>query len=507
MHASHSNPSIETGRPWWAGWRVVALFLVALTSARVLVLAFSGLDLHGDEAQYWTWSLDLDFGYYSKPPMIAWAIRIATELCGQGAACVRLPSPLIHLATAGMLGLLAHRLYDMRVALWTAVTYATLPAVSFSSGIVSTDVPLLFFWSVALYAVTRLSAERTYGWAVLLGVAIGLGLLSKYAMMYFILCGVLYAALRPEARWLLTSRHVLLAIGIAGLILVPNILWNASMGWPTMGHTADNANWSAASLHFGKMAEFFGAQFGVFGPILFGALIWRVLIARSGWSDADRMLAFFSVPILTLIVVQALISRAHANWAATAYVAATPLVVAWLAGRQSGVPGATQSASWLKASLGVHLALAALYMLIVLIPGPLVSALGRDPFAKLHGWETLAQRVEDTLHKQGSTVLLLDHRMTFASMAHRFHSKPITLRMWDYDGYPSSHYELLQPFDAAAAQKGPVVLMIRHDRPRGIAEEFETVTPLGTVARPDAAGGEKEYRLFRLDGYRGKGAS
>lgn len=497
MHATQGNIPTRTALTW-TGWPGLALCLVALTAARVLVLAFSGLDLHGDEAQYWTWSLDLDFGYYSKPPMIAWVILAATELCGNGAACVRLPSPLIHLATAFVLGVTAQRLYDRRVGMWTAVVYATLPAVSFSSGIISTDVPLLFFWSVALYALVRLDAERSWRWAVLLGVAFGLGLLSKYAMAYFALCAILYGALRAEARWLLTSWHTLAALGIGALILSPNIFWNASMGWPTLGHTADNAHWSVAAFHFGNMAEFLGAQFGVFGPILFGALLWRVAQPGSGWSHADRTLGFFSVPIIGLIVVQALISRAHANWAATAYIAATPLVVAWLAGPPRVV--------WLKASTGLHVAVAALYMFLVLVPGPAIWALGRDPFARLHGWGALAHRVQAVLKEQGGTVLLLDHRQSFASMAHELYGTPITLQMWDYDGHPGNQYELMNPFNAVAAGNGPVVLMLRANAAGRIAKRFDSAVPLGIAKRPDRAGSGTDYFLFRLEGYRGKAA-
>ena len=32
------------------------------------------LDLSEDEAHYWLWSEHLDYGYYSKPPGIAWVI-------------------------------------------------------------------------------------------------------------------------------------------------------------------------------------------------------------------------------------------------------------------------------------------------------------------------------------------------------------------------------------------------------------------------------------------------
>ena len=494
----HSTLSEHAGRPLslTSPWTVAGLFLIALTGARVAVLFLSDLDLHGDEAQYWTWSLDLDFGYYSKPPMIAWVIRAATELCGQGAACVRLPSPLIHLGTALVLGALARRLYDDRTAVWTAVTFATLPAVSFSSGIISTDVPLLFFWAVALYALTALLAERSAKWAVLLGVAMGLGVMSKYAMVYFLVCAIAYCAVRRDARWLLTSRHAVVALVIAAILFVPNLVWNAQTGWATMGHTADNAHWSGLTLHWDKLGDFLAAQFGVFGPILFAALLLRLVLDRGNWKEADRRLAFFCYPIVALIVIQALLSRAHANWAATAYCAATPLVVAWLV-RRGNV--------WMKGSLALHVVTAAALYLAVLLPATTASALGRDPLAKLRGWDALAADVERRLADEGAAILLFDHRMTYTSLAHKLHGKKIAFYMWNYDDSIDNHFELTRGFDPSAAADRPVVFVRRYDDAKGVAEEFESVRRLAPARRVDEAGGATTYYLFRLDRFRGGG--
>ena len=58
-----------------AGWTIVLVVgLAALLGLRLVALTLNGTNLFFDEAQYWTWSQDLDFGYYSKPPLIAWII-------------------------------------------------------------------------------------------------------------------------------------------------------------------------------------------------------------------------------------------------------------------------------------------------------------------------------------------------------------------------------------------------------------------------------------------------
>ena len=57
-------------------WFARTLILVAaVTAARLTLLAFNRTDLFVDESQYWLWGQNLDFGYYSKPPLIGWVIR------------------------------------------------------------------------------------------------------------------------------------------------------------------------------------------------------------------------------------------------------------------------------------------------------------------------------------------------------------------------------------------------------------------------------------------------
>ena len=103
---------------------------------------------------------DLAFGYFSKPPLIAWTIRAATEVCGESEACIRATAPILYAVTSAVIYFCARALYGNRVALASAVVFATLPGVSFSAGQISTDVPLLLFWTLALLAWTRLARDR-----------------------------------------------------------------------------------------------------------------------------------------------------------------------------------------------------------------------------------------------------------------------------------------------------------------------------------------------------------
>ncbi len=184
--------------------------LVAVTVVRLIGLVYSQVDLFFDESQYWAWSRELAFGYFSKPPLLSWVIAGAEAVCGSSEACIRAPSPVFYLATSLVSYAIARALYDESVAFWSALLLAFGTGVAFSSRIISTDVPLLFFWAVALLAWIRLlqgaagawgtMGRGAMGWSMLGGAALGLGLLSKYAMAYFLLCAVVHLAVSPAAR-------------------------------------------------------------------------------------------------------------------------------------------------------------------------------------------------------------------------------------------------------------------------------------------------------------------
>src|ERR1700740_2313289 len=110
--------------------------VLAITGLRLLWLALQPADLYPDEAQYWFWAQHPAFGYYSKPPLVAWLIALTTGLFGDGEFAVRLSAPLLHAGTAIFVYAIRARLHDSRVGLWSALAYASLPGASVSGFII-----------------------------------------------------------------------------------------------------------------------------------------------------------------------------------------------------------------------------------------------------------------------------------------------------------------------------------------------------------------------------------
>lgn len=479
-------------------WFLGALLL--LTAFRVVSLAFNGTDLHTDEAQYWAWSQELAFGYYSKPPLLAWLIAGATSVCGDSEYCVRLPASLVHAATSVLVYLTAAALYDRRVAFWAGLSFATLPGVSMSAFVISTDVPLLFFWALALLAFVRLVQGGSGGvWSIVLGVALGLGLNSKYAMAYFFLSIAAAWVFVPQVRVGFKWWHGVIALAIAVALIIPNMQWNAAHQFATLTHLSENARWKGPAIKPHKALGFLGTQFGVFGPILFGVLlvaIYRLFRQRERLIEADRLMLAFALPVLAVVTLQALISHAYSNWAATAYVSAAIGVVA--------VMLREDAYAWLKGSLAIGLAIVVGGALAFAAAGHYALPNGYDPMARMLGKREQAAAVQDQIDAAKAAgvpfrAVISDHRSLTTSFLYYGRDFGVPLLAWR-EGKPRNHFELMRPYTGG---NEPVLLVSFFDKPEKVTSKFASVTLIAQGTVPAGNYFTRNLSFFRLEGYKG----
>jgi 4-amino-4-deoxy-L-arabinose transferase-like glycosyltransferase len=317
-----------------AAWQWAVAITAAVTLARLAAMRLSPLQLYADEAQYWLWSRHLAFGYFTKPPLIAWLIRLTT-LGGDAEPFVRLSSPLLHGATSLLIYRAAQRLYEPATALFATLVYLMMPAVQLGAFVTSTDTPLVACLSAALWAYVALqrSAGRGRLWAAAaFGAAMGLAFLSKYAALYALIGVAAHLALSRSARRAWTPAAALLAAIVFVLLVAPNIAWNLANGLDSFRHVAADARWGERPGGWAPGLGFLGGQFGVFGPAPFAILtIGAVWLAwRRKLTPEDRLLLAWTLPALILVTLQAFVAGAKANWAAAAYAPGSILVGAWM---------------------------------------------------------------------------------------------------------------------------------------------------------------------------------
>ena len=470
----------------------LAAFLLALLAARLIANALALTNLDFDEAQYWTWSRELDFGYFSKPPMLPWLIRGTTALCGNGEACIRSFPPVLLTIATWFVFLTGRALYGARVGFWSAIVFDTLPLIAFVAASVTTDAPLLLFWSSALCLWTMLLERKNMALAASLGLTIGAGLLAKYAMIYFPLCMACQAMFSAEARETLRARRTLVIVLIVLVVIAPNLYWNYAHGFVSFQHTAyGSAGWGH---HVGHFWQFLLSQFGVYGPVLFFMLLW--ITALSIRDRTDRcvvMLLAFSLPILILLTVQALNSRTHANWTAPAAPAASILVTAWLLERRRHI------LFWATVATN---ALATAAMLI----GPALPAgvfpAEFNPFARKTGWQDVAASVRQRFVKDGYRALAVDDRDLAAELLYYLRDSKVSLFVIRNSDVPTNHFEMTRPYRAGAPE--PVLFASLRGESRAAIDQFDSATFLGSETIPGGGPKGRTLRFYSLSDFVGK---
>jgi 4-amino-4-deoxy-L-arabinose transferase-like glycosyltransferase len=485
--------------------RLVRAVLAAgagLVVLRVATLIVDPNSLYADETQYWLWAQTPDWGYFSKPPLIAWIIALTTGVFGDADWAVRLSAPFLHAATATFLGLTAARLFGVRAGAVAGLLWMTMPAVWLSSAIISTDAVLLTGWSAGLYALARLREGPDWRFAVLLGVAAGWAFLAKYAAIYFLLGTALAIVVDAPARRALVSLQGLAGGAIFLALISGNLLWNAANDFATVSHTAANANWGASLFNPDEALTFVIDQFGVFGPITFAALIAALVGAFKGLTldfSAARprlMLALYTAPALLIVAFQAFISRAHANWAASAYAAGAILVAIWF--REGG--------RWRRAALGVSLvvhACAGLALMALAASTPLSDAAGAglaNAFKRVREWPATAEAVSRVAEEAEVAAIAYDNRNDFHQMQRYGPADGPELFMWMRYAGAHNFAEATWPLPEGYDQR----VLVVSERPEEVAlieGDFDQIEPAGEIVIPLGGGRERRYQLFLAQGY------
>jgi hypothetical protein len=308
------------------------------------------------------------------------------------------------------------------------------------------------------------------------------------------LCIACHAIVSREARDALRGGRGIMAVVMALALFSPNIIWNAQHDFPTAKHTGVNIGWQYPYIHPLRLIEYVGVQFGVFGPILLVVLVgaaWREI--RESRDQNKIFLLSFSLPVLGLLLAQALLSRAHGNWSATAYPAATIFVTAALL--------KLNRHTLFRVSLALHLALA-----VVIAAAP-AFARQWPVFEQLQflrsvvGWHDVASVVRSRLAEERYGAVLVHTREMAAEMLYYLRDSKVPLYVWAPGPEPHDHYEMTRPF--TAKEKEPILFISLRRCPPVITGAFTDFKLLGIERVGLVEARVRNVHFCRLAGYKG----
>lgn len=513
--------------PRWTPW----LALAALLAARVLLVAVWPLDLAADEAYYWDWSRQLDWCYYSKPPLVAWLIGASTALLGPTEFAVKLPAALLATAAAGFVFAAAAAVFGRRAGWWAAGLFAATPAFGALGVMMTIDAPLFAFWAGALWAALKAldpAVRRPLAWWALAGLFAGLAALSKQVAWALPALAALGLVLGPGGWRFLRGGWWLLAGGV-GLALVPVLWWNFRHGFITATHTAEHFTRAAPGWQdrLQDAAEFYLSQWGLGGLVTFTlGTVLAVWLGPSLFRLGARERFLFAVgpaPIFGVVLL-ALVRNLQPNWAGPLYLGGIILLGGWCAGAlRAGppqppgwlaglwarvepwltgfgvagkVPAEPPAVFWRRTALWVGGALLALTLVLPWLRTPLTS--------RVEGWAELGRAVAELPGARDPSVILLfgTHRQPVSAVAFYHPDRPRVFR-WNRAGVIDSQHELWAGPVDRLGQDALVFLDPQvQEAPPELLAAFARVERGGEVTVPLSWRREHRYSWWRARGFR-----
>lgn len=305
--------------------------IIVLTIFTLIRLGLSLLfPLTADESYYWLWAKHLSLSYVDHPPMVAYFNFLMT-IGRENIVLLRLGTVAVTLLTTVLIYFLAKKIFNERVAFWSAVLFQILPHFVVVWLTMFVELPLALFWTASLLVLANIFRHSDFDirhskWWYLLGIIIGLGCLSKYTMFLFWPCLALFFLLSPENRFWLRRKEPYLCCLLSAVCFLPVLIWNNQHAWVSFTFHSGKASADAWGTN---MLPFVGDQLVHFTPFLLFAL-YNVYKWSLKKDEGTKLLFSFSAPVLLLFLLLSAKVKIWAHWPEVGYIGALPLTVAYL---------------------------------------------------------------------------------------------------------------------------------------------------------------------------------
>jgi len=307
-----------------------------------LLILFIGLLVRGvvsalipqgfDEAYYGVYSFYPAWGYFDHPPAVAITAGLGYWLSGSlSAFSLRFGALVLFLFSAVFLYNISSSLSGVRAARVALLLLHTVPYFLIGMGaFVFPDNALGFFWLLFLYSLLQLQQTRNERWFILLGLSLGLGLLSKYHAV-LLLAGFGWGLLFHRSWWRYwKSPYLYIGLLITLLCISPNIYWNY------------RHHWISYTFQFGKSASGieFSAQYLLRAIIIQAGYLlpWNMVVLIAGVIYLVRrrgnggrwLVPFAALPVLIFTAVGAT-REIMPHWPMPGYLTAIIITSGWMA--------------------------------------------------------------------------------------------------------------------------------------------------------------------------------
>jgi 4-amino-4-deoxy-L-arabinose transferase-like glycosyltransferase len=221
------------------GWRAnsadyLALALISICVMLLHIATNGRYGFHRDELQVLDDARHMAWGFVALPPFTPFIARVSMALFDTSLVGLRLFAVFSQGAVIILTGLMARELGARRLAqMVAALAVAVAPLAMFNATEFQYTSFDYLWWVLIAYFLIRLLKYGNPRWWIGIGAVVGVGMLTKYTMAFYV-AGILGALLLTSERRYLKSRWLWYGVALSFLIVLPNLIWQIEHGFVSL---------------------------------------------------------------------------------------------------------------------------------------------------------------------------------------------------------------------------------------------------------------------------------
>jgi len=291
MSRIHSSVWVRT---WW----LVGLF--SIIKLLLHLLTNTSYELQRDAFMYIDLGNHLAWGFHSVPPSIAIFANISRFLFVDTTFAIRFFPAIVGMISIILIGILVREAGGGKWAQFFAcLAFLAAPAFLRSNTLFQPVSFNQFYWLLLVFLLFRLiRTQKPFYW-YLIGTVAGLAFLNKYSVVFYLL-GIIVAVLMTPLRAWLRKPQPYIAMAIAGLIVLPNLIWQINHNWPVINHMQELAETQLVHV---RLDIFLTEQILMFLPVFFTWILGLVYVAFLKDGRPYRAFAWIYLVVVLLLII------------------------------------------------------------------------------------------------------------------------------------------------------------------------------------------------------------
>lgn len=273
--------------------------LIYLLALLKFILPFfiqnSSYEPHRDEFLYLAEARHMAFGYLEVPPMMS-VFAYLTNNMGGNLFWIRIWPSLFGSLTYLLVGRIIIKLGGK----WFALILGVLPFIfgyfMHVHFIFQPNFLEVFFWTFMAYGLILYVQNQKPVGLYIAGVALGLGLMSKYSVSFFA-ASLLLGLLLTNERKILLDKHFYYSLLIGFMIFLPNLIWQYAHGFPLIHHMKELEDQQLQKM---SQFDFLTDQLWFNLPAIY---IWISGLCWIGFSKAGKPFRFIGWAVLLVMII------------------------------------------------------------------------------------------------------------------------------------------------------------------------------------------------------------